>query len=251
MEHWHRCRRWWRRGLECPFTKMGMHDPGDGGPEPEDEGFPFPRFAVPGRKKAPPKFGGGLLEASEPFLAKLEDLYKEIAEGTPKLPGTPPEPFGLPPGRPPVPRPVRAPEPVRVPEPVRAGVLAPLRARAPRPATDTASRASRVIQSAGLRAIVRAFRTEGPGPKPFTRRHGRRKAAIAERATADEMGSRLGRFVPLGIAAGAGAAAAGLFATRPRGGGGGFFFNQAARMRALAGAPGSRRFGASTTGAEL
>ncbi len=43
MKHWHRCDRWIRRRIPCPFIGVGEHDVGDGGPDRDDlPFFPFP-----------------------------------------------------------------------------------------------------------------------------------------------------------------------------------------------------------------
>lgn len=48
MEHilWHRCRRWWRIGILCPFSSMDVHE--DDEEEGDPEGIKVP---VPGRRK--------------------------------------------------------------------------------------------------------------------------------------------------------------------------------------------------------
>ncbi len=35
MKHWHKCRRWWERSLECPFRGVTDHDDDDGDSEEE------------------------------------------------------------------------------------------------------------------------------------------------------------------------------------------------------------------------
>lgn len=45
MHDWHRCQRWWRRKMECPFGKMEEHD--DFGEDPPDEETEFPPTPLP------------------------------------------------------------------------------------------------------------------------------------------------------------------------------------------------------------
>ncbi len=47
MIHWHRCRRWWRHGLECPYSSLVEHEDDD-----EEDGDPdLEKIPVPGKKK--------------------------------------------------------------------------------------------------------------------------------------------------------------------------------------------------------
>lgn len=102
MRHWHRCERWDRRGISCPFGPMD--DPNEQGGEGEGDEFCWDCYAmVPPerrRKGRPPK--GQVMEAAEMVRLAVQQL--RALKETIRLPspGVIPEPRTL---RPPVPVP--------------------------------------------------------------------------------------------------------------------------------------------------
>jgi len=233
VDHWHRCQRWTRLGLPCPFSGLATDTeeapPSGEGPSELPKLVPQPPVIV-GRKVREKEAKPGIDEKG------LEGVLREIrGRVKPPVQAEPFKPSGLPPVKPPV-----GPSPV------------PQRAPAPSPA-----RVPVRVQSAMRAAVQHGFRVAVRQPvRPGFRvaKGGREKARalraarIAELATANEVAARVKpkrRARRGAIAAGiAGAAAAGgIIATRYRGGRGGFFFNQARRMRALAGAGPLRRTG--------
>ncbi len=240
MKHWHRCERWTRRGLPCPFSGKDHAEIEVPAPEAPQEDAPIPpRLLVPAKRKAGRPRGK---EKSLPrkLLIRLEKALNpsEVEEVMNDIPVPPKVSAPFPPAKVPAKVPARVGSRV----PVRAPVRVPVRGRVPR-GVEAFARA----QEAARRAVIEGFRVQNPGPRLSARR---RAAVVSEVATADTFGAgvKRGGFTRnRGIGAGvAGAAAfgAGFIGLRGRGGrgGGGFFVNQAARMRQLTAAPGARKF---------
>lgn len=271
MKHWHKCRRWWKRGIECPFSSMAFHEDDQPDDDVDDDGIEVPPVAVPAKRKPPPK---GL-----PPVQTMAEVIKEIearpVQPPPKV-NTPVfsrkayslDPFGgapTPPPRSPVKQAARSRVPVRTKVPVRsrvpvrhgAGGYAPSPAPVVGPVPYVRPRGATVPP----RVAVRAMRI---GFSDYSRPHDSAevRGAVTEEATA----RAFGRVVPRGnpadrgvprwvapvIAAGAGLTAAALAGRGGRGGGfGGFFFNQAAEMKRLIGASVSRRVGQNYAGRQM
>ena len=238
MEHWHRCRRWWRRGFECPFgADLEDHQPD----EPEDDTDQFPREFVgpPSRVKQP--------------LKTMQEMIDEIERAPFRLPtaeGFESDPFGgVVQARPPL----RA--PARVPAHARAPVRAPVRGRGRVPSTAPGEAPVRVpvLRPRGASlpagAMVKAVRfavnmerkSTAPGEGPVTAARAEEATArvleaAPRRAAAEGRGfptKRLAKAVGAGLGAAAIVKAARFTSGRFGGGRGGFFFNQAAQMRKL------------------
>ena len=141
MKHWHRCYRWEREGLPCPFSGMVEHGEDERETE-EEEKVPkgtAVRAKLPGRalqgNRYEQKRTGLLAGAAD--VPSIEDMVKEVLREIPEE-GPDPEPFGPPPERTrphdPVPARmgkrgyVKSPQPRRVPTRGRVPVRVPVQA---------------------------------------------------------------------------------------------------------------------------
>lgn len=109
---WHRCERYWREGLECPFRELEAHEEvSDDDDDERDEPLRFPPLLVPEKRKPQPPRMYDVIEVAEGIL---RDTPREF---------TVPDPVPEPPPEPPVVRP--RPVPPGVPQPVPVGVPVP------------------------------------------------------------------------------------------------------------------------------
>ncbi len=92
---WHQCRKWWKRGIDCPFAQEEEHEDDDQDDPvekpPVGNPFPEPKIVPPARKETDAK-------VEQPLEEVAKEVNKEIPEGTqlpePELPGEPaPLPF--------------------------------------------------------------------------------------------------------------------------------------------------------------
>lgn len=104
--HWHRCRRWWRHGLECPFNSLVQHEEDDDDREDEDPDLdPVPDPVreprrIPDRERKdeiekpvgviPPgrETGGGPRDRSEEVedaIAEAEKIIREVPKPIPEV----------------------------------------------------------------------------------------------------------------------------------------------------------------------
>lgn len=252
MMHWHRCRRWWRHGLECPFNSLVDHEDDD-----EEDGDPdLIKIPVPARRKrdkseADVTTGGGkvgsnitdreleeLGEAQKIRIAiggpekKAEEVVREAPRPIPRILEPVGDLFDLLPPPPPirgsVRAPARTPARARVRSPALTGALgttAPVRRPTPK-----------VVGLAAALTMNQLSRLHPRLPPP----HRKPQLALDEEVIVQELvdapqpsgfgfkAKQVG-FIVGGAAAGIGAA----FALGGRGGGGGgsFAFNAAARLR--------------------
>ncbi len=259
MEHWHRCERWTREGLPCPFSSLAQHDTLE---EPDDDRLDVPPVpvgvpdlppVVPPAKKAeaakPTQRGDGTAAGVEGlWQIPLPPYERELLRPPPTADPEPVEPVGpIPVGG------IRGVAPPR-PPPLPAGDPAaePYRNPFRNPAIQRAVGRARALASArGIQqATTQIPRLWVPPPRihdvlgmPAA------KAALAEVATAQTLGrqseARQWRRGAVAAAIAGAATAVGIGAYKGRGGGGfgGFKVNMALRMRQLAGAPGARSYG--------
>lgn len=120
MEHWHRCERWYRQGLDCPFRAIEDDDP-----EFDDDDLPLPPVALPARKRVPLRKKQGRIGKGHPASYSEPLPVRTTVPLPPPPPPVPPSPV---PKRVPVPRPVPpgvepAPRPGEVPGRVPAPVF--------------------------------------------------------------------------------------------------------------------------------
>ncbi len=242
MRHWHRCKRWTLRGLDCPFGGLAEHeeieDPSD--EEEAPEGLKIP-VGEPVRPLVPPGRRAQDVAVQEPFVeGVIEDSrFPEVAEPVGALP------------LPPLPPPVRArPVPVRA-RSSRVPAQEPLRNpfRVPGLAQVLAARRANAAQRAVARGavMVRGLERE-PGPRGSERRTMARSERVVAVAASGERfksekgtktppprGKRLSRGVVAGVAGGAAVTAGILRFTRVggRGGFGGMFANMSGQFSAL------------------
>ncbi len=133
MNHWHQCRRWWERNLDCPFRGMEDHeDDVETGDPPDDAPtnllLPAKEREVEDPLEIPEPLGDPLpIPALEPQLPLPFPFPIPPPAGVPQLPGfppwIPPDPV---PARAPGPLPRQAPLPSRdrpglIPQPVAEG----------------------------------------------------------------------------------------------------------------------------------
>ncbi len=86
MRHWHKCRRWWRVGIACPYSSLVEHEEQD-----DDEGEPDERKPVLGppakrpkeamdAKKQADRPGANITDKELEDLGKAEKIRKEAEE---------------------------------------------------------------------------------------------------------------------------------------------------------------------------
>lgn len=110
MNHWHKCRRWERRKLRCPYLGV-VHEEiedDDDDDDDQDDDDTIDKIPVPGRKKQPPKQDPVSDEWVKEFTKEAE---KWVQEPIPQVPVKPPQP-ALPPAQPVYPEPTKVPAPV-------------------------------------------------------------------------------------------------------------------------------------------
>ncbi len=259
MMHWHRCRRWWRHGLECPFNSLVQHEPDDEG-DPPDE--PEPIGVIPPGKKRVDKTRKKVEKVKRPAdnltdeeLAELGGHVRRVVERNRKIQEEAEKVIDE------VPRPIpNTLEPVGDISPFLPPPPVP-RGRPPRPVAATAAQDARVVSEEeevkGKTPTLSGALARAPVPKSvglaaaltmnqITRLHPQVDLPrsfvneAAERAIVEEFvkapkpsgfgfkAKRIG-FIVGGAAAGIGAAIA--LGRGGGGGGGGFAFNAAQRLR--------------------
>lgn len=113
MRHWHRCLRWKRRGMDCPFAKLDEHPEEDGDEDEEREepegqpleprGVPVPEKLVPPEKEAKEEVEKPtVIEMAEAIVLELGGepwwVPDPVPRGTLPLRAAPRVPFPTPPG---------------------------------------------------------------------------------------------------------------------------------------------------------
>ncbi len=244
MAEWHRCRRWRRRALQCPFVGIEEHE--DDRDDPEEPAPKAPKPIVlgpPGKSKTGAEAGDTRYETRGPGVVEQAEA---VVRGVP-LPVPLMEPFRGPPAEPDPVRPRaktrKQPSPDLPPPP-------PIRG-APGLDPSLYKETTTVVKEAASHALQKVYRAEElarPIPPRVPLRPRPRldpgptapavvTAMMAEEAVAQEFanapppagsGFQLKRkAIGMGIAAGAGAGVAALA------GGANFLFNANARMNAL------------------
>lgn len=279
MKHWHRCERWWRLGLDCPFKERKEHEEDEEDERQDDDDGGLPKIPVPGRTPARPKAKGFPraldIPGTVPFQLGFPFPIPPPPEGTPMLPGFPPLPLPLP-APPPAPRPL--PGQPALPDP--AAPKMPIPQGTEESANNLVRQARGMVPSrwrpnnAQLSQLFGAFRARGEGPptdqqarlavaeygaaqEVYASTSKRRRLrewqreqtelAEAERqrqaARREKEGSGRAKKIAVGAAAvvaGAGAAFK-VHRSGGRGGFGGLSVNMAARMRKLTAPVGARK----------
>lgn len=249
---WHRCQRWTRLGLSCPFRRQEGHkdDDDQGEPEPVPVAPPVPKLAPPAKREARAEVKGDIIRQAEeivrtvPQPAPVPDPFPEpVLDPTrPNVLTRPAKDRTIQNLPPPPPRPAKLP----TPEPSKTPVFRKAAALA----------LQRVYQNVPAAPPVRTKAKPAPVPVPVPVRQfntlpdpvGQFRAEMVEEAVAQEFaqmpapapkssGFHLTRKqIAGGVAAVAGGTAAVLIGTGGRGGGvGKFIVNSAARLAALMG----------------
>ena len=230
MKHWHRCERWTRRGVDCPFGAAIDHDE-DSAPE-DDDSAPFPMVPVPGRRPTPAARGEAKKRGRRrtgqlggaPGIPKIEDMVEEVLRDIPELDDPEPFPLPAPPLRPPQPEPGMPPAPVPVPVPAPPMPVPAGRPVGLRPAVAAQRAVSYLYQGARRTETVYSRQALARGAEEAA-------AKTFAEPRVPEVRPREPRRLTRPRAGGA----------RPRvgrsrrGGYGGFMFNAAAEMQALFG----------------
>ncbi len=235
MEDWHKCSRWMKFRMRCPFAGLPQHD-GAGDREPEDNNLPW---YVPAVAKATKK-SRKALEAAEPTVVRKPVTSDREWD----IPPVGPVPVPIAP-RPPIPRwvPARVPvyEPGRVPSRVPAGepmeaakAIRDARGRVPARWNPTEEQVRRLLPGA---VDPRTLRGRDPRERLANARSavaeiGASQAANDVRRVGEvSQVSNRRRFISAGVA-GAAVIGAGVVASRKSGGprGRGMQFDQRRRM---------------------
>ncbi len=75
MKHWHRCQRWIRRGMSCPFSLVDEHED----TEDSDEFLDFTTVRKEAPVRPPPKEAKAMVGVREPRVAKPTALARAAA----------------------------------------------------------------------------------------------------------------------------------------------------------------------------
>lgn len=221
MNHWHKCERWTKRGLPCPFSSLGAEHEKIEDREEEDIEIPSVEVALPAKAEEPRGRGRrreGLLSGAAD-VPSVEDMVEEVLDALPDDP-EPVVPPGRAPVRPVIPGPVPFPviPPIPNPRPVGVPAMAQASARAVNYMYRRPERVETVYaRSAAARSeeiVAQAF----AGPDPVVSKFQRDLRAPKRRR-------------PRGGARGGSGRGRGRGTSRP----GGFFFNATAAMEQMFG----------------
>ncbi len=247
MRHGHRCRRWWRIDLVCPFASLEDHeededpppafefDPLDPDPTPIDAPRRPPSFVIPARRETDVRLESPL----DSVVAEAEEIIRDVPAPDP-IPAVP-QPVGffrptasrgragaltIPTGRRPAPAPartiVRATN--RVTQKLTRGVQGVSEA-----VLDSLRQGIRPPVAPPVRKAPPSAVRASARPSPAIRSTPPIKAAMAEEAVTQEFGRRSSK--PHGSRRSRGLAAAAIVGGGVAGGG--FLFNAASRMRGM------------------
>lgn len=283
MRHWHRCERWERRGLPCPFSSLAQHETEEGDPPDDEPGqvelpdvvdTPQP-VVIAARQRERGKINPYRRvnwPSGAPGLPDPEWIEEVLGDGYPS-PEEAPEPVGPVPYLPVPLRPAAGPRP----PPLRVAALAQEPYRNPfanpelmralarmRQSTVQRVRGSAKAVSEGRSYVpqgwkptqqdVRGLRLSGSAadPGPVRAAMGEEIAVRTIQSSERPRTSRLSKSRLAVAAATLAAAGAGAYAASRGGGGGGFFHvNMAAWSKELIGAAGRRSYSQNTAGRQF